>query len=77
MTRISTPLVTQIAIVASVLARADTLHAEKLQFNLQRRDPQTNEVVITRERVESKHVGVVRTAGILSVAAAWSRLARR
>lgn len=59
MTRISKPLVTQIAFLASVLAPVDTIHAKELQFDLQRRDPQTDEVVITKERVDSKHVGVV------------------
>lgn len=56
---ISTPLVIQIALVACVLARVDTVRAEELQFDLQRRDPQTDKVTVTQEKVDSKHVGVV------------------
>ena len=55
----STRLVVLTVLAASVPACVDTVRAEPLQFDLQRRDPQTGEVAITRESVDSKNVGVV------------------
>ena len=56
---ISTLLVIPIALVGSVADPVDILHAKELQLRLQRRDPQTDEVTVTEEKVNSKDVGVV------------------
>ncbi len=51
MRRISTLLVTAIVLVACVLAPVDTLRAKELQFDLQRREPQTA-VEVRRPKVD-------------------------